>query len=140
MPRHVSIDYIDVMLLITSQSYHSHINVCHRAIQRLTYLLPYHTSFSDDCSPSPCLNGAVCQDEVNTYTCDCLDGYEGAQCQTTTACPSESEAVCPGCIQNYREGGVLCTCQMGYSTSKRYTYRHNIDMEIAHSKRDFPLV
>ena len=37
----------------------------------------------DECSSSPCQNGAICVDGVNLYTCTCLPGYEGAQCETS---------------------------------------------------------
>ena len=33
----------------------------------------------DDCDPDPCVNGD-CTDGVNTYTCDCNDGYTGTDC------------------------------------------------------------
>ena len=36
----------------------------------------------DDCSPDPCQNGAACTDGVNTYTCVCLAGYTGMNCET----------------------------------------------------------
>ena len=35
----------------------------------------------DQCSPNPCQNGATCTDGVNTYTCNCLAGYEGDRCE-----------------------------------------------------------
>ena len=31
----------------------------------------------DECSSSPCQNGATCVDNVNGYTCECLPGYTG---------------------------------------------------------------
>ena len=37
----------------------------------------------DECASVTCLNGATCEDGVNTYTCHCLDGYEGDLCQTS---------------------------------------------------------
>ena len=40
--------------------------------------------FSDiaECNSIPCLNGAVCNDAVNGYTCVCLAGYSGVHCET----------------------------------------------------------
>ena len=35
----------------------------------------------NDCIPVPCQNGGSCTDEVNGYTCTCLAGYTGADCQ-----------------------------------------------------------
>ena len=37
----------------------------------------------DDCSPNPCLNGGSCSDGVNSYTCSCVAGYSGNNCQTS---------------------------------------------------------
>ena len=42
-------------------------------------------SFSDidECLtvPNPCENGATCVDNDGSYTCTCLAGYEGPNCQ-----------------------------------------------------------
>ena len=39
----------------------------------------------DDCSPNPCDNGATCTDLVNSYSCTCVPGYTGHDCQTGTS-------------------------------------------------------
>ena len=36
----------------------------------------------DDCASRPCLNGATCFDEVDSYSCTCLLGYVGTVCET----------------------------------------------------------
>ena len=36
----------------------------------------------NECSSSPCLNGATCTDAVNSYTCGCVAGYTGTHCVT----------------------------------------------------------
>ena len=36
----------------------------------------------DECESEPCQNGGTCDDEVNSYTCECVDGYTGLQCET----------------------------------------------------------
>ena len=38
----------------------------------------------DDCSTNPCQNGGTCADGVNEYTCTCVTGYNGDNCQTST--------------------------------------------------------
>ena len=35
----------------------------------------------DECATSPCQNGGSCTDQVNGYTCDCVDGYDGPNCE-----------------------------------------------------------
>ena len=34
-----------------------------------------------ECKSYPCQNGATCSNEVNGYTCSCLPGYEGVDCE-----------------------------------------------------------
>ena len=36
----------------------------------------------DDCEPNPCEHGGTCTDGVNSYTCECVDGYTGVNCET----------------------------------------------------------
>ena len=37
----------------------------------------------DECSSSPCQNGGTCIDAVNSYTCDCVDGWTGTNCEAS---------------------------------------------------------
>ena len=37
---------------------------------------------SNACSNNPCLNGATCQTNGNSYYCNCPSGYSGSNCQT----------------------------------------------------------
>ena len=37
----------------------------------------------DECSPDPCENGGTCTDGINSYTCACIPGYDGANCSTS---------------------------------------------------------
>ena len=34
----------------------------------------------DECSSDPCRNGATCNDEVATFSCECAPGYDGRTC------------------------------------------------------------
>ena len=36
----------------------------------------------NECSSSPCDNGASCTDAMNSYTCACVAGHTGAICET----------------------------------------------------------
>ena len=46
--------------------------------------LTFHLSLPDidECASSPCQNGGTCTDAVNSYTCACVDGYNGDDCET----------------------------------------------------------
>ena len=35
----------------------------------------------DECSSTPCQNGASCIDQVNSFSCNCTDGHEGTRCE-----------------------------------------------------------
>ncbi len=37
---------------------------------------------TDECDSSPCQNGGSCTDSLNSYTCNCVDGYIGTHCET----------------------------------------------------------
>ena len=43
--------------------------------------IAYSCSDISECPPNQCLNGAICIDGVNSYTCKCLPGYVGKQCE-----------------------------------------------------------
>ena len=49
----------------------------------LTRTIVYHTIDVDECTSSPCQNGGNCSDGVNGYTCVCVDGYTGDECETS---------------------------------------------------------
>ena len=34
------------------------------------------------CASRPCMNGATCIDEINSYSCNCSDDYVGSRCET----------------------------------------------------------
>ena len=40
----------------------------------------------DECASSPCQNGGTCVDVVNAYTCNCVPGYTGEDCETGNTC------------------------------------------------------
>ena len=35
----------------------------------------------DECGSSPCMSGGTCLDEVNRYTCQCVDGFTSINCE-----------------------------------------------------------
>ena len=36
----------------------------------------------DDCGSDSCMHGATCMDRVNSYSCECAQGYIGSRCET----------------------------------------------------------
>ena len=35
------------------------------------------------CIPNPCRNGATCVRAINSYSCQCVAGYTGQDCQSS---------------------------------------------------------
>ncbi|XP_059984924.1 coagulation factor VII [Lagenorhynchus albirostris] len=72
----------------------------------------------DQCASRPCQNGGSCEDQLQSYLCFCLDGFEGRNCETD----KNSQLICPndngGCEQYCRddaEAGRTCWCHEGYA-------------------------
>ena len=72
----------------------------------------------DECVSQPCLNGGVCEDLVNSYTCVCPPGYTGKRsvygcvCACVCVCvcvcsQTKPSYVCPF-SQIRKAGGYLC--------------------------------
>ena len=36
---------------------------------------------TDECASDPCLNGGVCNDLTNSYSCSCPQGFTGNRCE-----------------------------------------------------------
>ncbi|XP_030844921.1 fibropellin-1-like [Strongylocentrotus purpuratus] len=68
----------------------------------------------DDCSTTPCMNGGVCVDEVNSFTCNCAAGYTGDTCQTDiddcTPNPCMNGGACTDGVNSY-----TCACVAGFT-------------------------
>jgi len=68
----------------------------------------------DPCDPNPCQNG-TCEPDGAAYTCDCIDGYTGDDCETNiddcAGNPCEHDGVCLDRVASYE-----CDCSgTGYT-------------------------
>ena len=74
---------------------------------------------TNECSSSPCQNGATCKDAVNGYSCACVAGYEGVHCETDTddckSRPCKNGGKCTDKVNGY-----VCTCAPGYEGKNQY--------------------
>lgn len=65
------------------------------------------------CLSNPCVHG-VCLDDLNTtYSCYCIDGYTGVQCQTNWdecwSSPCQNGGICIDGIASFN-----CSCAPGF--------------------------
>ena len=76
---------------------------------------------SNECSPDPCQNGAVCTESgtdaavlLGEYHCECADGFTGTNCETPKPCtidPCQNGGACLTVSDN----SYMCACPPGYS-------------------------
>ena len=50
------------------------------------YRITYFVSDVEECSSDPCENGGTFIDGINGYSCQCVAGYTGANCETGSSC------------------------------------------------------
>lgn len=71
----------------------------------------------DECTSKPCLNGGTCHDLINSFRCDCTDGYMGAYCQlpydacTKTPSPCLNNGTCLHKTPSLKD--YYCACSLG---------------------------
>ncbi|XP_076447761.1 uncharacterized protein LOC143284711 [Babylonia areolata] len=68
----------------------------------------------DECHSNPCRNGGTCRDGVNSYTCDCLPGFNGTHCETDIdechSNPCRNGGTCQDVVNSY-----TCDCPSGFN-------------------------
>ena len=69
-----------VMIILNSFSFDSK----NATIQPLKNLSKNLFSDVNECESEPCQNGATCVDGINAYTCECVKGYTGHDCEKGT--------------------------------------------------------
>ncbi|XP_015498383.1 coagulation factor X isoform X1 [Parus major] len=75
----------------------------------------------NQCSSNPCYYGGHCKDGIGSYTCTCLDGYQGKNCEFVI--PKFCRINNGDCEQfcSVRRDGrkdVLCSCADGYALAE----------------------
>ena len=77
---------------------------------------------TDECASSPCQNGGVCFDGHGGYTCQCVEGFDGSDCEQTVPaiylCHADyGETDCDGhaTCTHTGPGTHDCVCLFGYS-------------------------
>ena len=74
---------------------------------------------TDECASDPCpssLNASLCFDEVNSYRCECLDGFTGDMCETNIDDCHGTNDTCSGtgdCVDEIES--FSCDCFPGYT-------------------------
>ncbi|CAH3108178.1 unnamed protein product [Pocillopora meandrina] len=76
----------------------------------------------NECSSNPCLNGGVCNDQVNGYVCACLAGYTGLQCGTNINECSSNPCLNGGTCTD-QVNGYICSCIAMYTGPRCGTVR-----------------
>uniref|UniRef100_A0ABM5FVC3 Coagulation factor VII n=1 Tax=Pogona vitticeps TaxID=103695 RepID=A0ABM5FVC3_9SAUR len=68
----------------------------------------------DQCKSNPCHYGGTCKDGIDSYTCTCLSGYLGRNCEYTIqkSCKVDNGGCWHFC--KHEENNVVCSCADGY--------------------------
>ena len=49
-------------------------------------MVTYFVLDVDECSSNPCENGGTCTVSIDEYSCQCVEGYIGANCERGSSC------------------------------------------------------
>lgn len=80
----------------------------------------YHFSLLDDCglNRDGCLYDGTCKDGVDSYMCECVLGFSGRHCQTTSDLCTGTQCSNGGCVNNYANATYKCFCDYPYQLGK----------------------
>uniref|UniRef100_UPI003AAB370A coagulation factor IXa n=1 Tax=Centroberyx gerrardi TaxID=166262 RepID=UPI003AAB370A len=69
----------------------------------------------DQCKSSPCQNQGKCKDQRGSYTCECLSGFTGRNCEIVTARRCDlNNGDCMHFCESVGTFGAKCSCAEGY--------------------------
>uniref|UniRef100_A0A8C6RZ39 Coagulation factor X n=2 Tax=Nannospalax galili TaxID=1026970 RepID=A0A8C6RZ39_NANGA len=71
----------------------------------------------DQCENNPCQNEGMCRDGLGEYTCTCLEGYEGKNCEffSRKLCSLDNGGCEQFCLEE--QNSVVCSCARSYTLS-----------------------
>ena len=86
----------------------------HSPMTKFKYLASF---FTDQCADNPCgqneQNKGTCLDGINSFSCECPDGFTGDRCETDVdecdSDPCENDATCTDKINTF-----VCNCTAGF--------------------------
>jgi len=70
----------------------------------------------DECSSSPCRNGAICNNLLNQFSCNCPVGYTGVNCERQIGCKTNPCRFGGTCVLA-ADGTETCKCKDGFTGS-----------------------
>uniref|UniRef100_A0A3B4ZYT6 Coagulation factor IX n=1 Tax=Stegastes partitus TaxID=144197 RepID=A0A3B4ZYT6_9TELE len=69
----------------------------------------------NQCKPNPCLNEGSCKDQVGDYTCTCVSGFTGRNCEIVVARRCDvNNGDCMHFCESMGTFGAKCSCATGY--------------------------
>ncbi|XP_071147176.1 neurogenic locus notch homolog protein 1-like [Mytilus edulis] len=77
----------------------------------------------NECLSTPCQNGATCHNEVNAYSCTCMPGYQGTNCESEIPCTTPGSVLhASASVSGLAVGQtVTYTCDFGYAHTSGYS-------------------
>ena len=88
-------------------------------IMFMTKILILFQEEINECDSYPCQHGGTCTDEMNDYTCNCTEGFEGKNCEMVRnycgGSPCQNEGECYNLFTDF-------FCRYIFHTSKISTY------------------
>ena len=86
---------------------------------------------------SSCLNGGTCVDGINSYTCSCVAGYTGSNCQHRIN-PCDSVPCLNGATCSNVDGSYDCHCPFGFTGPRCEVCRCKcVVLVLQHCSEDF---
>ena len=79
------------------------------------------TSCEDPCADVECLNGGTCTDGINSFTCDCVDGFDGDRFGYSVSISGDVAVV--GALYEGFSGSAYLNCRLHNLT--RNFHHHN---------------